>query len=329
MDSEWEGENGSATETTLFNTSHKTSSANSPVLDIEWLHASRLLDKVVFACACAGLLFNISNVFIMVISKLYKKITFKLFISQAVANALNALFYKIAYISNQYFERETKLITGICLYNIVQIGSMVCVLSYTLISIELYYKVNLPFKHRFMGFTFEVALALIWLIPVILTESIQVGITLSQRTQNETFVVAYYRIRDNTLGYINTGLALTCLFAIIFLNVASLRAVYRSFERNPREGKSAKKSTITIVAMVTTYIIFYLPNWIFGFLFTLQYRSHIVVLPTLTMNQRLFVAAFLSNLKILNAITDPVIYVLRIDVIRETYIKLIMKLKCY
>ena len=332
MNNIFEGENGSTTETELFNGSAPISSTTVSIVDVGasvWLFANDILAAVVFVCACAGVLFNISNICIMVISKLYTKITYKLFISQAVSNAINALYYGITYFSNQYTEGKTKLIVAICCYNIAQIGSMTCVLSYTLISLELYYKVILPFKHRFMGFTFEVALILIWVLPVILTESIQVGLTLSQRTQNETFLATYVRLRDNTLGYINTGLALALVIVIIYLNVASLKAVYRSFSLNPREGKSTKKSTITIVAMVTTYIIFYLPNWVLGILFILQYRSQIVVLPSLTRNQRLFLVAFISSLKVLNTISDPIIYVLRIDVIRETYKKLILKLKCY
>ena len=149
-------------------------------------------------------------------------------------------------------------------YNIVQIGSMACVLTYTLISLEFYYKIILSFKHRYMRFTFKVALFLIGLIPVILTIGIQIGMILSQMAQNETFLITYVRLRDNTLGYLNTGLALICLIVIIYLNIASLKAGYRSLQSNPRAGIVAKNNNNYnhCYCMVSTYIIFYLPNWI-------------------------------------------------------------------
>ena len=179
-----------------------------------------------------------------------------------------------------------------------------------------------------MGFTFKVALFLIWLIPMTLTACIQIGITLSQMAPNETFLTTYVRLGDNTLGYLNTGLALICLIVIIYLNIASLKAVYRSLQRNPRAGIGAKKSTITIIAMVSTYLIFYLPNWIGGIIFVLHYKYQVLILASLTMAQRRFLITCLSNLKILNTVSDPVIYVLRIDVIRDAYNKLTMKIKC-
>ena len=325
------GKNLSTTEAQLFAISNKSSSTKGPVFDAEaswWLYAIDILDKFVFACACFALIFNFSNIFIIIISKLHLKTTYKLFISQASSNIVTALSMGMGYISAYYFTGETKLVIAISSYNIVQIGSMACVLTYTLISLELYYKINLPFKHRYMGFTFKVALFLSWLIPVILTESIQIGITLSQMAPNETFLMTYVRLGDNTLGYLNTGLALICLIVIIYLNIASLKTVYRSLQSNPRDGRGKQKSTITIIAMVSTYIIFYLPNWIGGIIFVLHYKYQVLILASLTMAQRRFLVTCLSNLKILNTVSDPVIYVLRIHAIRNTYKKLIIKIKC-
>ena len=323
-----DGENGSTTEAALITVSDSTSSTTRPVFDATasgWLYATDIMNKCVFVCACVAFILNLSNIFIIIISKLYLKTTYKLFISQAASNVVTALYYVVEYITAQYGTKETKLIIAICNYNIIQIGSMACVLNYTLISLELYCQIILPFRHRYMGFTFKVALFLIWLIPVILTESIQIGITLSQMAPNETFLITYVRLGDNTLGYLNTGLALICLIVIIYLNIASLKAVYRSLQSNPRVG--AKKSTITIIAMVSTYIMFYLPNWIGGIIFVLHYKYQVLILASLTMNQRLFLITCLSNCKILNAISDPVIYVLRLDMIRDTYKNRMMKLK--
>ena len=321
----------STTEAKLSTVSVTASSTTRPVFDTAasgWLYATDILDKSVFVCACVAFIFNLSNMFIILISKLYLKTTYQLFISQAVSNAVTALSMGMGYIYAHYFTGETKLIIAICSYNILQIGSMACVLTYTLISVELYYKIIQPFKHRYTVSTFKVALICIWLIPVILTESIQIGMTLSRMASNETFLVTYFRLQDNTLGYLNMGLALICLSVIIYLNVASLKAVYRSLQRNPRKGKGTKKSTITIIAMVSTYIVFYLPSWIVGIIFIFHYKSQILILDSLTMNQRRFLIACISNMKILNTVSDPVIYVLRINVIRDTYKKLIMKLKC-
>ena len=316
----------------LFNNVSDTTSSTvrqkADTMDNVWLDTTNILDTVLFVCACVALIFNLSNIFIIIISKLYRKTTYKFFISQALSNALIALCLSMGYISAKYLSGDTKLILDIIVYNIYQIGSMACVLTYTAISADLFFQIILPFKYRSMALTFKVVLSSIWFIPVILTESIQVGITLHNKASNETFLVTYVRLQDNTLGYFNTGLAFVCLAVIICLNVAVLKTVYHSLKSNPREGKSSKKSTITIVAMVTTYIIFYLPNWILGIIFIFHYKSQILILASLTMYQRRFLISLLSNMKILNTVSDPLIYVLRINVIRETYKKILLKLKC-
>ena len=316
----------------LFNNVSDTTSSTvrqkADTMNNVWLDTTNILDTVLFVCACVALIFNLSNIFIIIISKLYRKTTYKFFISQALSNALIALCLSMGYISAKYLSGDTKLILDIIVYNIYQIGSMACVLTYTAISADLFFQIILPFKYRSMALTFKVVLSSIWFIPVILTESIQVGITLHNKASNETFLVTYVRLQDNTLGYFNTGLAFVCLAVIICLNVAVLKTVYHSLKSNPREGKSSKKSTITIVAMVTTYIIFYLPNWILGIIFIFHYKSQILILASLTMYQRRFLISLLSNLKILNTVSDPLIYVLRINVIREIYKKILLKLKC-
>ena len=318
--------NSSTTVSKLFTSSPTIYFADETVSG--WMQATDVLDSFVFVCACVALLFNLSNIVVIIMSKLYLKITYKLFISQAVSNAVTALSMGMTYIASHYFNGNSQLIIAISSYNILQIGSMACVLTYTFISLELYFQIILPFKHRYMGFTFKVALFLIWIIPMLLTESIQIGITLSKMESNETFLVTYVRLQDNTLGYLNTGLALICLIVIIYLNIALLKAVYRSLKSNPREGKGIKKSTITIITMVSTYIIFYLPSWVVGIIFVLHNKYKVLILASLTMHQRLFLVTCLSNLKILNTIADPVIYVLRINVIQDTYKKLVIKYVC-
>ena len=324
-------ENGSTEDTSLLPATGEPTIVTA-VLNCEegtsrWLCAADVLEKFVFVCACVGLLFNLSNIMTIIISKLYQKTMYKLLISQAASNALTALAHGMARISLFFLEGNTEIIISICSYNIAQFGSMACALTYTLISLELYYKVIFPFKHRELGCTFNVALILIWIVPVILTESIQIVKPLTHMQPEETFVDVFVRLQDNTLGFINTGLALVCLIVIVYLNVVSLKAVHRSLRNKAHNGKSTKKSTITIVAMVTTYVIFYLPNWILGIFFILQHQSVIVFLPSLAPDQRIFLITCLSNLKLMNTISDPVIYVVRINAIRETYKRLIRKLK--
>ena len=124
-----------------------------------WLCAVYVLRKIVFVCACVGLLFNLANIIIIIISNLYKKTMYKLFISQAASNAMTALTYVMAHISLLLLEggSPTELIIRICSYNIVHIGAMTCAFTYTVISLELYYKIILPFKHRESGCAFNVA----------------------------------------------------------------------------------------------------------------------------------------------------------------------------
>ena len=324
-------ENGSTGDTSLLPATSEPTILTA-VLNCEegtsgWLCVADVLEKIVFVCACVGLLFNLSNIITIIISKLYQKTMYKLLISQAASNALTALAHGMARVSLFFLEGNTEIIINICSYNIAQIGPMTCAFTYTLLSLELYYKVILPFKHRELGYAFNVALILIWIVPVILTESIQIVKPLIHKQPEETFMEVFVRLQDNTLGFINTGLALVCLLVVVYLNVVSLKAVHRSLRNKAHEGKSTKKSTITIVAMITTYIIFYLPNWILGILFLLQHQSIIDFLPSLAPDQRIFLITCLSNLKIMNTISDPVIYVVRINAIRETYMRLIRKLK--
>ena len=324
-------ENGSTRYADLFSTTSTTPSTAGLDFDEETsrlLYAADVIDYLSFVCACVGFLFNLSNIFIITISNLYKNIMYKLFISQAAANAIYALSDGLVRASFYFLKGDADLIIRFITNNLLHIGSMICALTYTLISLELYYKVILPFKHRGMGNTFNVALIFIWVIPIIVTGSYRIGIILSNMEPNETFLMTFSRLQDNTLAYINTGLALVCIIVIVYLNVDSLRAVCRSLRGKAREAKGTKKSTITIVAMVTTYFIFYLPNWIVGILFELEFKSKISILPVMTMGQMVFVNVFLSSLKVMNTIADPVIYVVRINRIRETYKRLRMKLKC-
>ena len=296
-----------------------------------WLCAVYVLQKIVFVCACVGLLFNLANIIIIIISNLCKKTMYKLLISQAASNAMTALTYVMTHISLLLLEggSPAELIIRICCYNLVHIGSMACAFTYTLISLELYYKVILPFKHRESGCAFNVALVLLWIVSIILTESIQIIVPLSRKQPYETSMEAIVRLNDNTPLFISTGIALVCLIVIVYLNVVSLMAVHHSLRTKAHGGKGIKKSTITIAAMITTYIIFYLPNLIYGVLSLLQYESIISFLPSVTPDRTKFLVTCLSNLHIMNTIADPVVYVVRIDVIRDTYKRLIMKLKCH
>ena len=156
----------------------------------------------------------------------------------------------------------------------------------------------------------------------------QVGVTLSNKWNNETFLDTYFRVRDNSLGYINFSLAVICLLIIIGLNLKTLRSVYKLLKRSPQEGQSLEKSAITILAIVVTYVLFYLPTWIVGILFVLHFRFQVLVLQSLTISQRSFVIAIFSQLKILNSLSDPLIYAFRISVIRKHYTKL-LRLKCW
>ena len=97
-------------------------------------------------------------------------------------------------------------------------------------------------------------------------------------------------------------------------------------KRSPGEGRSARKSAIVILAIVTTYVIFYTPSWLSGIAFILHYRFNVLVLESVSMNQRSFIVTLVTLLKMLNALADPLIYVFRIPEVRETYKNWVLKL---
>lgn len=166
-----------------------------------------------------------------------------------------------------------------------------------------------------------------WLFPLIVTETIQIGVALYSKRLNETYLDTYNRLRDNSLGYLNTCLAVVCLVVIFCLNLIVLRSVRLLLKRNRREGESLKRATVTILAIVVTYALFYLPSWVIGILFLLYYRFDIPILTSLTASQRRFIVVIFTNLKILNTVSDPIIYVMRISKIRNEYIRILLKFK--
>ena len=107
------------------------------------------------------------------------------------------------------------------------------------------------------------------------------------------------------------------LHFLICLNLTVLCVVYRVMKRSPVEGRSARKSAIASVAIVTSYVIFYTPSWLSGIAFLLHYRFGVPVLESFSMNRRWFIIAMVTLLKMLNTLADPLIYVLRIPEVRK------------
>ena len=296
--------------------------------DDVWVDLTKIFDTILFCLACAAVIFNLLNVWAIISAKLHLKMTYRLVISLSLSDVVIALVFCITYISKKYLVGETKTIVDMILFNIYHIGSMACVLTLTAVSADLFVQNILPYKYSTLHQVFKIFLAISWIVPIFLTEGVQVGVTLSNKWNNETFLDTYFRVRDNSLGYINFSLAVICLLIIIGLNLKTLRSVYKLLKRSPQEGQSLKKSAITILAIVVTYVLFYLPTWIVGILFVLHFRFRVLVLQSLTISQRSFLIAIFSQLKILNSLSDPLIYAFRISVIRKHYTKL-LRLKCW
>ena len=214
----------------------------------------------------------------------------------------------------------------VIVYNIYQIASIACATTYAVVSIDLFAQIIMPFKYRRMKGCFKVVLVLIWIIPVVFVEAVQVGITLANIQPHEAFLDTYYRLQDNTLFYTNLALTFVCFILIISLNMTVLCVVYRLMKRSPGEGRSARKSAIVIVAIVISYVIFYTPSWLSGIAFLLHYRYDVPVLEPFSINQRWFITALVALLKMMNTLADPLIYVLRIHEVRKAYKGCIFKL---
>ena len=237
-----------------------------------WLTAAYRMQTTEIFVACVAFVFNLLNILAIISSRLHHKTTYRLLISLALADAIIALSYGASDICDIVCSVDTQPVKEIKVYNIYQISSMTCTFTYATISVDLFAQMILPFKYRSMKGCFKVVLVVIWIVPVVVVESIQVGVTLIHMRANETFLDTYFRLRDNTLFYINLGLTFVCFILITCLNLIVLCSIYSLMKRSPGEERSARKSAIVILAIVTTYVIFYTPSWLSGIAFILHYR---------------------------------------------------------
>ena len=292
-----------------------------------WLSAARAMTTAEMCVACVAFVFNIANIVAIISSNLHRKTTYRLLISLALADAIIAFTYGISDICDILVCYADSIpVKEVIVYNIYQIASIVCATTYAVVSIDLFAQIIMPFKYRRMKGCFKVVLVLIWIIPVVFVEAVQVGITLANMQPHEVFLDTYYRLKDNTLFYTNLALTFACFILIISLNMAVLCVVYRLMKRSPGEGRSARKSAIVIVAIVISYVIFYTPSWLSGIAFLLHYRFDVPVLKPFSINQRWFITALVALLKMMNTLADPLIYVLRIHEVRKAYKGCIFKL---
>ena len=288
-----------------------------------WLAVAKRLETTEICVSFVAIVFNLSNVFAIIASKLHHKTTYRLLISLALADAILALTY---FVCKTSCSLDTYTALEMAVNNIYHVASMACAFTYAIISVSLFAQIILPFKYRSMKGCFKVVLIVIWIVPVVVVESIQIGGTLFHMREGETFLDTYFRLRDSTLFYINLGLTLICFILITGLNLAVLRSIYSLMKRSPSEGRSARKSAIVILAIEATYVIFYTPRWVHGLVVILHYNFGILILNSLSVTQGHFITAVVSLFKMLNALADPLIYVFRIPEIRQTYKNLVFKI---
>ena len=328
MTTQYDGDNSTlATNVLADNLSTAVPDATGDSEEDIWLSAANTMTTTEMFVACVAFLFNTANIFAIISSRLHYKITYRLLISLALADAIIALTYGFSDICDKVCSTDSIPVKNVIVYNIYQISSMSCEFTYAVISLDLFAQIILPFKYRSMKGCFKVVLILIWIVPVIFVEGIQIGITLSHMEANEAFLDTYFRLKDNTLFYTNLGLTFVCFILIICLNLPVFCAVYSLMKRSPGEGRSARKSAIVIVAIVASYVIFYTPSWLSGIAFLLHYRFDVPVLESYSMNQRQFITALVTLLKMLNTLVDPLIYVFRIPEVRKTYKNCILRLR--
>ena len=292
-----------------------------------WLTAVYISNTVILLCSFIAFIFNIFNICAIVSSELYKKFTYSLVVSLSVSDSIIALHFAVYFFADNYVTGVTLWKYYIALYNIYQIGSMTCVLVLITISVDLLIQNLYPFKYLQLSRFGKVILVLNWAVVVTLVEVIQVGTTLFHRLEMESFVDAYLRLKDNTLGYINLVLATVGVLTLSVLNIKTLRMIYLLIQRTPGKTKSSTKSSITIFTIITTYIIFYVPGWVFGIMQVLIFRYKLDILSTLTHSQIVFIQDLCAQFKVLNSIADPVVYAVRISAIRIIYKKTLLKLK--
>lgn len=130
-------------------------------MDTTWLIATNVLHAGLYLCACVAFFFNILNIVAIASAGLYKKTTYQLLINLAASDIVISAFLGVRSISTRYFTGETQMIINIAVDNVYQAGSMACVLTYTIISVDLLVQNTLPFNYECLKKVFKIVLILI------------------------------------------------------------------------------------------------------------------------------------------------------------------------
>ena len=163
-----------------------------------WLTVAFRMQTTEIFDACMAFVFNLLNILAIASSRLHHRTTYRLLISLALADAIIVLSYGASDIYDIVCSVDTQPVKEIVVYNIYQISSMTCAFTYVTISVDLFAQIILPFKYRSMKGCFKVVLVVIWIVPVVVVESIQIGVTLIHMQANEALFDTYVRLRDNS-----------------------------------------------------------------------------------------------------------------------------------
>ena len=266
--------------------------------------------------ATISLVINVLNVLVILPSKLRTRLSYRLVINLSVSDAILDLTM-IIYVSSVKTGVIWSLTGFYCITCIFQIGGLVSLWTLIVLSFELFVRMMYPLKYfqltkmtSFRGIIFY-----IWIISIIPYFTVDITVAAFTMASNET--VFQRAISDDFRpNCINSVCAVIGLVVLLALYAQIFRDIFSFTERLQSIRISLKKSAVTICLVILVYFICFLPLWMYNFI-------QMIVGTDLSFNDTAFTIECLSYvLYALNTFFDPVIYSLRLPIIRNIYFKL-------
>lgn len=280
----------------------------------EYLYFRDIIFTLMIPLSAFGTAFNIMNIVAIVLAKFHKRTTFKLVLSLAVSDLLidlGGIFLAASYFVSKYNSDQWQILT-LFSQTLFSAGSMTCVGTLVLISIDLFIKTYLPLKYIALQRLCTIFLVMTWIItfavgPVWRTVQSFVG-----RKEHETLIIAYL-YGGNYLIWIHSGLVLIGTLSLVILNITIYVKIRTLSSRSQHQRISTKKSAIILFLVVATFLFFGVPYYVMTSIIVNDASILSDFKPTL------YISVTCIPFIILNTIADPLIYAFRISAIRKIY----------
>ena len=276
--------------------------------------------------AAVSLIINSVNIFVLVPSKLRKRLSYRLVINLSVSDAILDLV-TVIYVSTLKAGVLWSLTGFYIITCIFQIGGLVSLWTLVLLSFELFIRMMYPLKYFQLTkmSSLRGIILYIWIISVVPYFTIDMAAAAFTRTSNETLFNRAVT-DDFRPNCINSVCAIIGLVLLLALYTHIFRDIFLFKDRLKHVRISIKKSAVTIFLVILVYFICFLPLWVYNFI-------QLIVGIDLSSSNTAFTIECLSYvLYALNTLFDPLIYAFRIPIIRNIYKQLWKKcspINCY